>query len=124
MSDEKPSSGLQKIDLNEMLPIGFDQLPEDKKLALIEKLQIQDIELRRDLKERVYKSRNAEHDLSVAVETVRKLSDEKKIYTEHVKGETGSGTYDLKIRGGDTKFIVPILLVIGLIIIAVIALMS
>ena len=80
--------------------------------------------MRRDLKERVYKSRNAEHDLSVAVETVRKLSDEKKIYTEHVKGETGSGTYDLKIRGGDTKFIVPILLVIGLIIIAVIALMS
>ena len=41
-----------------------------------------------------------------------------------MKGETGSGTYDLHIRGGDTKFIVPVLVVIGVIILGVILIIA
>jgi len=41
-----------------------------------------------------------------------------------MKGETGSGTYELQIRGGDTKFIVPVLVVIGVIILGVILIMA
>jgi len=41
---------------------------------------------------------------------------ERKIYSKHMKGETGSGSYDLHIRGGDTRFIVPILIVAGVIV--------
>jgi hypothetical protein len=41
-----------------------------------------------------------------------------------LKGETGSGNYDVQIRGGDTKFIVPILIVVGVIILGLILIMS
>jgi hypothetical protein len=41
-----------------------------------------------------------------------------------VQGETGSGTYDLTIRGGDTKFIVPILVVIGVIILGIVCILA
>ena len=41
-----------------------------------------------------------------------------------MKGEICSGTYDLHIRGGDTKFIVPVLVVIGVIVLGVILIMS
>ena len=51
----------------------------------------------------------AEHDLAVGIDAVQRLDHEWKIYSKKMKGETGSGTYDLQIRGGDTKFIVPFL---------------
>jgi hypothetical protein len=114
---EGEGRGLQRLNLDKRLPTGFNELTKDEQCEVIKRLMDQDIELRKELLQKVGKSQIAEHDLAVAIETVQRLDHERKIYSEHVKGETGSGTYDLKIKGGDTKFLVPILAVIGVIIV-------
>ena len=123
MNDEK-QKGLQKIEYSPNLPAGFDELPDHEKLEIVKKIQKQDLEVRKEFAKKVGKSRIAENDLYTAIDVIQQLDQEKKIYSQHHKGETGSGTYDLKARGGDTKFIVPILVVIGVIILALILLLA
>ena len=115
---------LKRIDITSRLPIGFDRLSEGEQEKVIKRLMDQDIELREELIRRSIKSEVAEHDLAVVIETVRRLDHERKIYSKHAKGETGSGSYDLKIKGGDTKFIIPILIVAGIIILGIIIILS
>ena len=66
----------------------------------------------------------AEHDPAVGIDAVQRLDHEQKIYSKKMKGETGSVTYELQIRGGDTKFIVPVLISIGVIILGVILIIT
>lgn len=121
---ENEQRGLKRLDIDSKLPTGFDNLSEDEQRVVIKKIQDQDIEIRGELLRKVGKSKIAEHDLAVGIETVQHLDHERKIYSKRMKGETGSGTYDFQIRGGDTKFIVPVLIVIGVIILGVILIMA
>ena len=123
MNEEK-QKGLQKIEFVPNLPVGFNDLPDHEKLEIVKKIQEQDLEVRKEVMKKIGKSKVAENDLYTAIDVIQQLDQEKKIYSQHHKGETGSGTYDLKVRGGDTKFIVPILVVIGVIIIALILLLA
>ena len=120
--DEK--YGLQRIKLEDRLPVGFDLLDDNERKRIITKMVEQDIEIKGELERRLMKSKNAEHDLAVLTETIRRLDSEKKIYSLHNNSETGSGNIKVDIRGGDTKFIVPILIVVGFIIFGIIALLS
>lgn len=121
---ENEQRGLQRLDIDRKLPAGFDKLSEQEQRAVVKKLQDQDIEIRGEILRKISKSQIAEHDLAVGIDAVQRLDHERKIYSKKMKGETGSGTYELHIRGGDTKFIVPILVVIGVIILGVILVMS
>lgn len=121
---ENEQRGLQRLDITSKLPTGFGALSEEEQRSIIKKLQDQDIEIRGELLRKYGKSELAEHDLAVGIDAVEKLDHERKIYSKHMKGETGSGTYDLHIRGGDTKFIVPILVVIGVIVLAIVLILS
>ncbi len=40
-----------------------------------------------------------------------------------MKGETGSGTYEIDIKGGDTKFIVPVLVILAVVTLGVVAIL-
>ena len=121
---ENEQRGLQRLDIESKLPAGFDNLSAEEQRNIIKKLQDQDIAIRGEVLRKYGKSKLAEHDLAVGIDAVERLDHERKIYSKHMKGETGSGTYDLRIRGGDTKFIVPILVVIGLIILGLILIMA
>lgn len=123
MSNEK-QTGLQKIEFMPNLPVGFDQLSDEEKLKIVRRIQEQDLEVRQEVMRKIGKSKIAENDLYTAIDVIQQMDQERKIYTHQSKGETGSGTYDLKVRGGDTKFIVPILVVIGVIILALILLLA
>ena len=123
MSDNE-QRGLQRIDFESRLPAGFDALTPEEKHDVLRRLVDQDVELRKDLGLKLGKSRTAEHALAVAIDTVQRLDHERKIYSQHLKGETGSGTYELTIRGGDTKFIIPVLVVIGVIILGIVVIMA
>ena len=114
-------NGLQRLDIENKLPTGFDSLSQEEQQAIVKRLQDQDIELRRDLLSRAGKSRIAEHDIAVGIDTIQRLDHDKKIYSKKMKGETGSGTYELRIKGGDTKFIVPVLVILGLITLGTVA---
>ena len=111
--------GLQKINGKDLLPFGFDQLSKEEQKEITKKIIEDDIELIKEAKQKHIKSQSAEHDLAVVAETVDRFDHERKYYTVKQKLETGSGRIDLSIKGGDTKFIVPILTIIGIIILGV-----
>ena len=121
MNKTEPN-GLQRLDIENKLPTGFAELSRDEQQAIVKRLQDQDIQLRGELLSRAGKSKIAEHDIAVGIDTIQRLDHNKKIYSKTMKGETGSGTYELRIKGGDTKFIVPVLVIFGVFILGAAAL--
>ncbi|MCL4216111.1 MAG: hypothetical protein KJ052_03765 [Candidatus Hydrogenedentes bacterium] len=117
---ENEQRGLERLDIERQLPSGFSELSAEEKRDVLKRLADQDIEIRGDVARKVWQSKIAQGDLDLSIETVERLSPEKKTYSVHAKGETGSGTYDVIIRGGDTKFIVPVIIAIGVVIVAII----
>jgi molybdopterin-biosynthesis enzyme MoeA-like protein len=123
---ENDQHGLQKVDprqVEKFLPIDLSGLPEEQRQQLMLKIAENRIELQADAQRRLMKSKNAESDLAMMTEKIQELDHERKVYSVHEKLETGAGSIDVKIRGGDTKFIVPILVVIGCIIIGIVLLL-
>lgn len=113
---------LQKIrEMKFNLPVGFESLTDEDKITVIKRLQDQDLELRKEFISKVTKSQIAEHDLSVLQDTIEQLDSDKKIYSIKQSVETGSGKVSVDIKGGDTRFIIPIIISIGLLIIGVIS---
>jgi hypothetical protein len=124
---QEPRESLQRVDadsIDKFFPVNLSALSEEKQQELAGKLQEQNLKLREELGTRLVKSMNAENDMSMAMRQVALLDSEKKIYTVDKKFETGSGEIKVKIRGGDTKFIIPILVVIGCIILGIVLLVS
>lgn len=126
MNEKKPY-GLQKVDprqVDQLLPVDFSGLPEEKRQELLIKMAENRIDLQTEAARRLMKSKNAESDLAMMTEKIQELDHERKIYSVHEKLETGSGNIEVKIKGGDTKFLVPILIVIGCIILGLALLLS
>jgi hypothetical protein len=123
MSSELPR-GLQRIRVPDQLPAGFEQLAPEQQKELREKYVRDQLEARNIAMRGAAQSAIGENDLTVAVQTVESLHDERKIYTHTATAQMGSGTQTLKVKGGDTRFIVPILIVIGVIIVALIVLLA
>jgi uncharacterized protein (UPF0335 family) len=122
--NENEQRGLQRLDFKSILPIGFETLSDEDKRGVIKRLMDQDIELRREIGRKWHDSNIAENDLRVAIDTIERLEHERKIYSVQHKGQTGSGSYELHIRGGDTRFIVPIIVAVGLIILGIIVILA
>lgn len=114
---------LKRIDEGDLLPTVFKQLSKDEQHEIILKLTEQDLELRHELLRKVNQSKVAEHDLAVVAEEVARLDHERKIYSVNHNVETGSGQVDIKIRGGDVKFITPILLILVILILGLMAIL-
>ncbi len=119
MSEEKPT-GLQRFSPEQQLPPGFDKLPEADQLSILKRMNEKLTDNFIDANRAINKSRTAENDLHVHNENVARLDYERKIYSSKVSAETGSGKIDMQVRGGDTRFIVPILIVIGIILLGLI----
>ena len=125
--NENKQHGLQKVDprqIDQLLPVDLSGLPEEKRQELMAKMAENRIDIQIEATQRLMKSKNAESDLAMMTEQVQELDHERKIYSVHEKLETGSGSIDVKIKGGDTKFIVPVLVVIGCIILGLVLLFS
>ena len=125
--NERKQHGLQKVDpshVDQLLPVDLSGLPEEKRQELMVKMAENRIDLQTEAQQRLMKSKNAESDLAMMTEKVQELDHERKIYSVHENLETGSGNINVKIRGGDAKFLVPILIVIGCIILGLVLLLS
>ena len=125
--NENRQHGLQKVDprqVEQFLPVDLSGLPEEKRQELMLRMAENRIDLQTEAQRRLMKSKNAESDLAMMTEKVQDLDHERKIYSVHEKLETGSGSIEVKIKGGDTKFLVPILIVIGCIILGIVLLLS
>lgn len=97
-------------------PSVLDHMNEEDRQLALKKIADSDIELLHTMRDRASRSTTAERDIATALDTINVLQDERKVYTQKFQGTTGSGTYELKVRGGDSKFIVTLALsVIGVI---------
>jgi hypothetical protein len=123
-------TGLQRIDggvdlvRGTSLPAGFDQLSADDQRMIVVKMAEQDVDLRHKLQESVGSSKIAEHDLATAIETISRLDHERKIYHLNQKAKTGSGEIKLDVRGGDTRFIVPVVIAVGVVIVVILIVLA
>ena len=120
---ENKGNELQKLDHDEFIPDYFYLLPEAKQGEYIQRKLDNDIELDKTKKEKVLQSKVAEHDMAVAQAHIQSLDANRKFYTVTQKFEMGAGKVEVNIRGGDTKFIVPIIVTIGSIIMGILMLL-
>ena len=120
MSNDRPR-GLQRLQVTDQLPAGFELLPPEEQKKLREKYVTDQLEARNIAQRGAVQSAIGENDLHVGLETVQNLDADRKVYSFEQRAQMGSGEAKLKIKGGDTHFIVPILIVIGVIVVALIA---
>jgi flagellar motor switch protein FliM len=99
-------------------------LPPEKKLEIQSKLADNAVALSTELGKRLIQSGNAEHDMAVTMDQIKSLDHTKKIYSVNQNFQTGSGEVKINVKGGDVNFIVPVLIVIGLIIMGLVYIMN
>jgi hypothetical protein len=98
----------------------LDKANQDK---IIEKHIQNNVEIEKMKNEKVVKSKVAEHDLKIGQDNLDGLTATNRYYTHSQSVETGSGRIEIKVKGGDTKFIIPIVAVVGIILIIVLAIL-
>ena len=109
---------LQKFDLDS-LPAFFKDLNEAQQKAYLDKLANDNAELKKYANEKIIDSKIAERDMVTDLEFLKQIETENKVINVKREYQTGSGKLEVNIKGGDKKFIIPILVVLGIILIAV-----
>lgn len=109
---------LQKYD-QDSLPAFFKDLTEEQQKAYLEKLATDNAELKKYANEKIIDSKVAERDMVIDIEFLKQIETENKVINVKREYQTGSGKMELNLKGGDKKFIIPILVVLGIILIAV-----
>ncbi len=113
---------LQKFDL-EALPSFFKDLNEEQQKVYLEKLAMDNADLKKYVGEKIADSKIAEGDMVRDIEFLKRIETENKVINVKRDYQTGSGKLELNIKGGDKKFIIPVLVVLGIILIAVLLIM-
>lgn len=113
---------LQKFDLD-ALPAFFKDLTEEQQKAYLEKLANDNADLKKYANEKIINSKIAERDMVTDLEFLKQIETENKVINVKREYQTGSGKMELNIKGGDKKFIIPVLVVLGIILIAVLFIM-
>lgn len=101
----------------------LEKLDKEKQDMLIEKHLQNKVDTEKMKDEKVIKSKVAEHDLKIHKDYLDELTADKRFYKTTQQVETGSGKIEINVKGGDTKFIVPIITVLGIIIVIILAIM-
>jgi hypothetical protein len=109
---------LQKFD-QDSLPDFFKDLTEEQKKAYLEKLAADNAELKKYANEKIIDSKVAERDMVTDIEFLKQIETENKVINVKREYKTGSGKMELNLKGGDKKFIIPILVVFGIILITI-----
>lgn len=73
--------------------------------------------------EKIIDSKIAERDIVTDIEFLKQIEAENKAINVKREYNSGSGKMELNIKGGDKKFIIPILVILGIILIAVLVIL-
>jgi hypothetical protein len=122
---ENSNNPLVRFDNKKMFEIisNIPDLTEEDRHDLALRVASDDIEIRKGALEKITQSQIAHHDISVAMGEISMLNKEGiYIKTEQVV-KTGSGTFKIEAKGGDTKLIIPVLAIIAIIFIAILVIM-
>jgi hypothetical protein len=96
-------------------------LSEMDKNELAKKIASDDVELRKIAIEKMEKSMRAQGDMDNLIYFQQALSKEGLYLKNTQTFETGSGRMEIQIKGGDRKLIIPIVVILGVVIIAALA---
>lgn len=82
-----------------------------------------DVEIRKGALEKITQSQIAQHDLMAIMGELSALNKQGMYVKSKQTIKTGSGTFEIEMKGGDKKLIIPVLVILGIVIIAVLVIM-
>ena len=77
-----------------------------------------DVEIRKGALEKITQSQIAQHDLMAIMGELTALNKQGMYVKSKQTIKTGSGTFEIEMKGGDTKLIIPVLVILGVVVIA------
>jgi hypothetical protein len=123
--DNSNNNQIARIDSLKMLEI-IDKIPnltDDDKHELAKKIASDDIEIRKGALEKMTQSSIAHNDLVTIMGELSALNKEGMYVKSKQTIRTGSGTFEIESKGGDTKLIIPVLVIVAIVIIAILVIM-
>ena len=93
-------------------------LTEDDKHELSLRVASDDVEIRKEALGKITQSQIAQHDLIAIMGELTALNKQGMYVKSKQTIKTGSGTFDIEMKGGDTKLIIPVLIIVSIVIIA------
>lgn len=98
--------------------IKIPNLTEEDRHDLSLKVASDDVEIRKGALEKITQSQIAQHDLMAIMGELNSLSKQGMYVKSKQTIKTGSGTFEIEMKGGDAKLIIPVLIIVGIILIA------
>ena len=122
--ENNDNSQLVKLDRVKILEaISNSNISDADKIELSKRLLSDEVSIVSIAKQKLADSAVAQNDISNFLAELREL-DKKGMYaTSKLEAKTGSGKIEMQFKGGDTKLIIPVLIVILMAVIAVIAIL-
>ena len=96
-------------------------LTDDDRHELSLRVASDDVEIRKGALEKITQSQIAHHDLMAIMGELTAMSKQGMYVKSKQTIKTGSGTFEIEMKGGDTKLIIPVLVILGVVIIAALA---
>lgn len=116
---ENNNSQLIKFDNSKMIEtINNLNLPDIDKQELVKQLIANDVEFIKIARKKLTESGVAQNDISNFLSELAALSKQGLYATTTIEANTGSGKITMQFKGGDTKLIIPVLVILGIVIIA------
>ncbi|MEI6583890.1 MAG: hypothetical protein WCO43_09910 [Chitinophagia bacterium] len=102
------------IDIISKLP----NLTDEDKHELSKRVASDDIEIRKGVLEKLFQSTQAQNDLFAIMGELSAMSKQGMYVKSKQTIKTGTGQFEIEMKGGDTKLIIPVLIIVGVVIIA------
>jgi hypothetical protein len=93
-------------------------LTDEDRQELSKRVASDDIEIRKGVLEKITQSQVAQNDLMAIMGELSAMSKQGMYVKSIQKIKTGSGTFEIEMKGGDTKLIIPVLIIVGIVVIA------
>lgn len=112
---------LARLDNTKIIDIiaEIPNLTDDDRHELSLRVASDDVEIRKGALEKITQSHIAQHDLMAIMGELTAMSKQGMYVKSKQTIKTGSGTFEIEMKGGDTKLIIPVLTIIGVVVIAV-----
>lgn len=98
-------------------------LTDDDRHELSLRVASDDVEIRKGALEKITQSEIARHDVEVIMNELSALQKQGMYVKTTQTIKTGSGSFEIEMKGGDTKLIIPVLIIVGIVIIAALVVM-
>ncbi len=114
------NSQLSRLDNIKIIDIitKIPNLTDEDRHELSLRVASDDVEIRKSALEKITQSQIAQHDLMSIMGELTAMSKQGMYVKSRQTIKTGSGTFEIEMKGGDTKLIIPVLIILGIVAIA------